>query len=88
MSEIWWSRTGGYVRWMALAEFMTDTHPDVVDMLVERWRRLSTTERVVTIESLHRDAEAFALSGVKDRHPDASAEENRLRVIALRVRVR
>ncbi len=70
---------------MTLAEFMPDTHPDVVAMLVERWREFSLSERVGAIETLHRQSEAFARAGVDARHPDASADENRLRVFALRV---
>jgi len=65
--------------------FSRDTSPDVQRMLVARFRTMTTAEKAQLVDSLTRGCEALALAGIRMRHPDATAEELRLRLGALRM---
>lgn len=70
---------------MALAEFMSDTHPDVVDMLVERWRTMSPGEKLNSVTEMSAMTDALAAAGVRRQHPHATDDEVRFEVIARRL---
>ena len=65
--------------------FSRDTSPDVQRMLVEHFRTLTEAEKLRLVEALNRDCEALALAGLRARHPNATADELRLRLGALRI---
>lgn len=65
--------------------FSRDTSPDVQRMLIARFRTMTPAEKCGLVDSLTRGSEAFALAGIRMRHPDATAEELRLRLGALRI---
>jgi hypothetical protein len=65
--------------------FSRDTSPDVQRMLVARFRTMTAAERIWLADALTRGCEALALAGIQMRHPDATAEELRLRLGALRI---
>jgi hypothetical protein len=62
-----------------------DTQDDVRALVVNRWRSMSPRERLDEVAALNRSCEQLAEAGVRSRHPRASADEVRLRVLALRL---
>lgn len=62
-----------------------DTSPDVEARQVAHWRAMSAKERFDLVAALNDSCEQMAVAGVKLRHPDALADEVRLRVLALRL---
>ena len=62
-----------------------DTAPEVWHMLIERWRAMSPAEKLAVVDAANRACEALAAVGVRRRHPEASDDEVRQRVIALRL---
>jgi len=69
----------------ALRPFSPDTSAEVHRLLIERWREMKSWQKAGIVDALSRDCEALSLAGIRQRHPDASAEEERLRLGALRV---
>lgn len=63
----------------------SDTSPDVSARVIERWRAMSPTEKLDLVDELNRACTELATAGVRQRHPDAGADEVRMRVIALSV---
>jgi hypothetical protein len=61
-----------------------DTSPEAQAILVEHYRRLEVHERVAIMMDLTRLADGAALMGIRERHPDASEHEQRLRLAALK----
>lgn len=64
---------------------INDTDPVASAEWLARLRLLSIEQRVGIISSLNRDVEDLALAGISQRHPQASPEEKRLRLGALRL---
>ena len=62
-----------------------DTPPRMMSRVVGHWRTMSSAEKLDQIEQLNRACEQMSEAGVRSRHPDASDDEVRLRVIALRL---
>lgn len=62
-----------------------DTSPDIAQLLVERWRAMTPIDKLRAVDAANRSVEALATAGVRQRHPGASDEEVRRRVVALRV---
>jgi hypothetical protein len=53
----------------------TDTSPEIFDLLVDGWRRLSIADRVALVDQINADVEMLARVGIRARHPDASERE-------------
>jgi len=62
-----------------------DTAEQVADMQVECWRRMTPAEKLAVVHELNQACEALSVAGVRMRNPDASDDDVRLRVIALRL---
>ncbi len=62
-----------------------DTAPDALGTQVECWRRMTAAEKFAIVHELNQACEAMSRAGVRLRHPDATDEEVRVRVIALRL---
>ena len=62
-----------------------DTDPAIEAELFERYRRMSAVEKLAHVGGLGRMAEQLALGGLKIRYPDATEEQNRLRLLSRRV---
>jgi hypothetical protein len=58
----------------------SDVHPDVETIVIRGWRLMSPAQKVAQVRHLTRTARRFSLAGIRDRHPEASAEEIRLRL--------
>jgi hypothetical protein len=61
------------------------TAPEVRHMLIERWRAMSTAEKLAVVDAANRACDALAAVGVRRWHPEASDDEVRQRVIAIRL---
>jgi len=62
-----------------------DTSADVERLQIEAWRRMSSLEKAVIMSQATSDALTLALSGIRQRHPDASERECFLRLAALQL---
>lgn len=62
-----------------------DTDAAVDDLVVQRWRSMSSAERAQRVAELNADCERMAEIGVRRRHPGVDEHEVRLRTIALRL---
>jgi hypothetical protein len=63
---------------------MNDTSPEQQEEYFERLRRLTPEERLNIVSRLNRGVRRMAMLGLKMRHPEASAEELRVR-LAVRI---
>lgn len=62
-----------------------DTSFDVERILIEAYRRMSPWEKAQRIAELVQAVDTLALAGIRDRYPEASERECRLRLAALRL---
>jgi hypothetical protein len=60
-----------------------DTTPDAHDVQFEAWRRMTGSERVALAIEMSDEARRIAEDGIRDRHPDYSAEEVRWALLRL-----
>ena len=56
----------------------SDTHPKIEQMQIEIIRRMPSWKKFAIVDDLNETVRAFALSGIKQSRPDASAEQIRL----------
>jgi hypothetical protein len=62
-----------------------DTDPVVAQIILERLQAMSCGERAEMVNSMNRACEELALAGIRQRHPNASLEEIRMRLGVLRI---
>jgi hypothetical protein len=60
----------------------SDTSREVEQLMVERWRTMSPTQKVRLVDGMIRDTRAMARAGVRRQFPDADEHEIRMRVAA------
>ena len=70
---------------MEQSRSVLDTSADVEARQVAHWRAMSPKERFDLVAALNDSCEQMAAAGVRLRHPNAGADEVRLRVLALRL---
>ncbi len=58
----------------------TDTHPKVEAFLLDGYRRMSPAQKIARVTELTRAVQELALADIRRRHPNASAEEQALRL--------
>lgn len=66
-------------------QLLNDTHPKIEEMLIERYRTMSDTEKWQRMTELCQFAEMMALADVRERYPDATERECFLRVASRRL---
>lgn len=57
-----------------------DTPPEIEQMLIERYRKMSAAQKLQIMQDLNRTAQLLALGDIKRRHPNASKRELQLRL--------
>jgi hypothetical protein len=62
-----------------------DTSASVERLQIEAWRRMSPLEKAGIMSQATSDALTLALSGIRQRHPGASARECFIRLAALQL---
>jgi hypothetical protein len=65
------------------AVLATDTTPDIEDLQVEQWRRMSSVEIAALVAGAYRAARAMAMAGLRERFPGAGDDELLARFAAL-----
>jgi uncharacterized protein YaeQ len=62
-----------------------DTSREAEERQIAHWRDLPDAEKARVFSEMMRAAQQLARAGIEARHPNASAEEVRLRLLALRL---
>lgn len=62
-----------------------DTSADVERLQIDAWRRMSPLEKIEIVSQATRDALTLALSGIRQRHPNASERECFIRLAAIQL---
>jgi len=62
-----------------------DTSAEVERLQIEAWRRMTPVEKAAAMSQATRDVVTLALSGIRQRHPDASDRECFIRLAALQL---
>jgi len=57
-----------------------DTSPEIEQMQIEAWRRMTPQQKADIVTDLTRTALTLTKSGIRDRFPNASPHEQRLRL--------
>jgi hypothetical protein len=57
-----------------------DTPPEIEQMLIEGYRKMSAAQKLQIMQDLNRTAQLLALGDIKRRHPNASKRELQLRL--------
>jgi hypothetical protein len=57
-----------------------DTPPEIERLQIEGWRRMSTEEKAALVTALTNAAFTMTLAGIRDRYPNATPAEHRLRL--------
>lgn len=57
-----------------------DTAPEIEEMQIDGWRRMSATDKASTVTSLTRAAIEMTKAGIRHRHPDETPEAQRRRL--------
>lgn len=57
-----------------------ETRPEVRQRLVEGWRAMPSEQKAALVQAWSADVRAVALAGVRERHPDATEGELRMRL--------
>ena len=65
---------------MSRRPLAADTAPEIEEMQIEAWRRMTPGEKAALVTGLTQAVFDAALTGVRQRHPDASAREQFLRL--------
>lgn len=67
-----------------MALFSDDTPPEVEEILLERYRRMTPEEKLEQVVALNRAAQGMALARIRAQYgPGLSEREERLRLAAL-----
>ena len=59
---------------------LDDTHPKVEALIIEGYRRMSPAQKLARVTALTQTLQELALVDIRRRHPDASNEEQALRL--------
>jgi hypothetical protein len=58
----------------------SDTHPEIEEMLIEAYRRMSAWEKLQRVCEMNEALRQLALADIRRRHPDADEHECRMRL--------
>jgi len=61
---------------------LSDTHPAIERMLIERYRQMSAQEKLERLCEMNRTAKYLALLEIRRRHPNADDHECRMRLFS------
>jgi len=60
-----------------MSALFSDTHPRIEQIQIELIRRMPSWKKFALLDDLNETVKAFAVSGIKQRHPDATPEQIR-----------
>lgn len=55
--------------------FLKDTHPEIEEYLIGRWRKAPAWEKIKQVNEMYFTLRLLALAGLKRRHPVLSEKE-------------
>ena len=58
-----------------MTSYYSDTHLDIEQMQIELIRKMPSWKKVAIVDDLNETVRALAISGIKQRHPNATNEE-------------
>ena len=58
-----------------MSAYFSDTHPKIEALQIELIRRMPSWKKFALVDDLNETVKAFAKSGIKQRHPDATPEQ-------------
>ncbi len=58
-----------------MSALFSDTHPKMEAMQIEFIRRMPSWKKVAVVDGLNETVKALAVSGIKERHPNATPQE-------------
>jgi hypothetical protein len=53
----------------------SDTHPKIEQMQIEFIRRMPAWKKIAVVDGLNETVKTLAVSGIKQRHPDATPQQ-------------
>lgn len=65
---------------MSRISLSNDTAPDIERLQIEGWRRMTPAEKARTVTALTRAAIDMTKAGIRDRHPEESEDQHRIRL--------
>lgn len=60
-----------------MSALFPDTHPKMEALQIELIRRMPPAKKMAIVDGLNETIKTLAISGLKERHPNATAEEIR-----------
>ena len=58
-----------------MSVLFSDTHPKIEQMQIEFIRRMTTWKKFAILDGLNETVKTLAVSGIKQRHPDATPQQ-------------
>jgi hypothetical protein len=58
-----------------MSALFSDTHPKMEALQIELLRRMSPEKKLAILDSLNETVKTLAVSGIKERHPNATPQE-------------
>lgn len=55
-----------------MSALFSDTHPKMEALQIEFIRRMPTWKKIAVVDSLNETVKTLAISGIRERHPDAT----------------
>ena len=63
-----------YYTWV-MSRYYSDTHPKIEQMQIELIRKMPSWEKFAAIDDFNETVKTFALSGLRQRHPEATTAQ-------------
>ena len=60
-----------------MTALFSDTHPEIEALQIELIRRMLPWKKIAVVDSLNETVRTLAISGIKQRHPQATPEQVR-----------
>ncbi len=70
-----------------MSAFFPDTHPKVEALQIEILRRMPAWKKLAVLDSLNETVKTLAISGIRERHPDATPQQIHQMLAELRLGV-
>jgi len=58
-----------------MSALFSDTHPKIEAMQIELIRRMPAWKKLAVVDGLNETVKSLAISGIKERHPNATPQE-------------
>jgi len=58
-----------------MSSLFPDTHPKIEALQIELIRRMPAWKKLAVVDGLNETVKALAVSGIKERHPEATPKE-------------